>query len=82
MPRRIFQGVVVSDKSDKTVVVRVETSIKHPVYKKYIKRSSKYAAHDPNNTFKMGDNVRIIESKPISKTKKWHVITDDMATGA
>lgn len=82
MPRRIFQGVVVSDKSDKTVVVRVETSIKHPVYKKYIKRSAKYAAHDPQNTFKIGDNVRIIESKPISKTKKWHVMTDDMAVNA
>jgi small subunit ribosomal protein S17 len=82
MPRRIFQGVVVSDKSDKTVVVRVETSIKHPVYKKYIKRSAKYAAHDPNNAFKIGDNVRIIESKPISKTKKWHVMTDDVAVSA
>lgn len=74
MPRRVFQGVVVSDKSNKTVVVKVETSVKHPVYKKYIKRSSKYSAHDEHNKYKIGDAVKIIESKPISKTKKWLVV--------
>jgi small subunit ribosomal protein S17 len=73
MPRRVLQGVVVGDKADKTVSVRVESNIMHPVYKKYIKRHKKYAAHDENNTFKVGDKVRIIESAPISKTKKWVV---------
>lgn len=74
MPRRVLQGVVVSDANDKTVVVRVEKRVKHPVYKKYISRSCKYAAHDPLNAHKVGDHVRIIESKPISKTKKWQVL--------
>ncbi|MES2252799.1 MAG: 30S ribosomal protein S17 [Pseudomonadota bacterium] len=73
MPRRVLQGVVVSDKADKTVTVRVESNIMHPVYKKYIKRHKKYAAHDEANAYKMGENVRIIESAPISKTKKWVV---------
>lgn len=77
MPRRILQGVVVSDKGDKTVVVSVERQVMHPVYKKFIKRSKKYAAHDENNQFKTGDVVRIIESKPISKTKAWTVIVDN-----
>lgn len=74
MPRRILQGVVVSDKADKTVSVRVESNIMHPVYKKYIKRHKKYAAHDAENACKVGDTVRIIESAPISKTKKWAVL--------
>lgn len=73
MPRRVLQGVVVSDKADKTVSVRVESNIMHPVYKKYIKRHKKYAAHDEQNAYKIGDIVRIIESAPISKTKKWVV---------
>jgi small subunit ribosomal protein S17 len=73
MPRRVLQGTVVSDKGDKTVIVKVEKNVMHPVYKKYIKRHNKYAAHDPNNTYKIGDSVSIIESKPISKTKKWVV---------
>lgn len=77
MPRRVFQGVVVSNKGDKTAQVRVETSVKHPVYKKYMKRSARYAAHDPENSCQVGDNVRIMESKPISKTKKWIVIKAD-----
>lgn len=76
MPKRIFEGVVVSDKCEKTVTVRVEKSVKHPVYKKYMKRSVKYAAHDESNTFKIGDVVKIIESAPISKTKKWVVMVD------
>jgi small subunit ribosomal protein S17 len=73
MPRRVLQGVVVSDKADKTVTVRVESNIMHPVYKKYIKRHKKYAAHDEANAYKVGENVRIIESAPISKSKKWVV---------
>lgn len=77
MPRRILQGVVVSDKQDKTVVVSVERQVMHPVYKKFIKRSKKYAAHDENNQFKVGDIVRIIESRPISKSKTWAVIVDN-----
>ena len=76
MPKRIFEGVVVSDKCDKTVTVRVEKRVEHPVYKKYIKRSAKYAAHDENNAYKVGDKVKIIESSPVSKTKKWAVIDD------
>jgi small subunit ribosomal protein S17 len=76
MPCRVLQGVVVSDASHKTVVVRVEKSVKHPVYKKYISRSCKYAVHDPENTYKIGDMIRIIECRPISKTKKWHVMND------
>ena len=75
MPRRVLQGVVVSDASHKTIVVRVEKSVKHPVYKKYITRSCKYAAHDPENRHKVGEVVNIIECPPVSKTKKWHVVT-------
>ena len=75
MPRRVLSGVVVSDKAHKTVVVRVEKNVLHPVYKKYIKKHSKYSAHDENNSCKVGDAVSIIESSPISKTKKWVVQT-------
>ena len=77
MPKRILQGVVVSDKQDKTVVVSVERQVMHPVYKKFIKKSKKYAAHDENNQFKTGDVVRIEESRPLSKTKNWTVIVDN-----
>ncbi|MFV0627544.1 MAG: 30S ribosomal protein S17 [Alphaproteobacteria bacterium] len=77
MPRRILQGVVVSDKGDKTVVVSVERQVMHPVYKKFIKRSKRYSAHDENNQFKVGDVVRIIETRPISKTKTWAVLIDN-----
>ena len=77
MPKRILQGVVVSDKQDTTVVVSVERQVMHPVYKKFVKRSKKYAAHDENNQFKVGDIVRIEESKPYSKTKCWTVIVDN-----
>jgi small subunit ribosomal protein S17 len=76
MPCRILQGVVVSDAGNKTIVVRVEKSVKHPVYKKYITRSCKYSAHDPENCHKTGDVVKIIECRPISKTKKWHVLDE------
>ena len=77
MPKRILQGVVVSDKQDKTVVVKVERQVMHPVYKKFIKKSKKYSAHDENNQFKVGDTVRIIESVPYSKTKSCTVIVDN-----
>ncbi len=66
-------GVVVSDKMDKTVVVKVDRLIKHPVYNKYIKRSAKYKAHDENNSCKNGDRVMIVESRPLSKDKCWKV---------
>ena len=74
MPKRVLKGVVVSDKSDKTITVLVSRNVMHPVYKKYIKRSKKYSAHDENNKFKIGELVTIQESKPISKTKKWVVV--------
>ena len=77
MPKRILQGVVVSDKQDKTVVVSVERQIMHPVYRKFVKRSKKFAARDENNQFKVGDKVSIVESKPYSKTKTWTVIVDN-----
>ena len=76
MPKRVMQGVVVSDKMDKTVTVKVSRRIKHPLYKKFINRSKKYAAHDENNTCKIGDTVSIRECKPISKRKKWEVLNE------
>ena len=75
MPKRIMQGVVVSDKMDKTVVVNVERKFPHPLYKKYIKRSKRYHAHDESNTHKVGDTVSIQECRPLSKTKKWEVVS-------
>ena len=74
MPRRILEGDVVSDKTDKTITVLVERRFRHPVYKKYINRSKKYSVHDELNKFKIGQLVSIQENKPISKTKKWIVI--------
>lgn len=76
MPKRVLQGVVVSDKADKTIIVKVERRFTHPLYKKTVKVSKRYSAHDPLNACKVGDNVRIIESRPISRTKKWHVVTE------
>jgi small subunit ribosomal protein S17 len=76
MPKRILQGVVVSDKQDKTIVVRVERRLMHPIYKKFIRRSKKYAAHDENNVSKIGDTVRIQECRPISKNKTWELISE------
>ena len=76
MPKRVMQGVVVSDKGDKTIVVKVERRVMHPIYKKYIRKSKKYAAHDENNAFKTGDTVKIQECKPISKRKTWEVISE------
>ena len=80
MPKRILQGVVVSDVQDKTVVVRIERRVMHPVYKKYIMRSKKYAAHDEQNAFKVGDIVRIEEGRPISKNKRFVVLTAEAPT--
>ncbi|PJB68998.1 MAG: 30S ribosomal protein S17 [Alphaproteobacteria bacterium CG_4_9_14_3_um_filter_47_13] len=75
MPKRILEGDVVSDKMDKTVTVLVERRYRHPVYKKYVKRTDKYAAHDETNSFVVGDRVQIEECKPLSKRKSWVVIT-------
>lgn len=77
MPRRVLQGTVVSDKGDKTVIISVQRRTLHPVYKKFITRSKKYAAHDENNQCKAGDVVRIRECRPISKRKCWEVVTEE-----
>jgi len=77
MPKRVLQGTVVSDKGDKTVTVRVERRFTHPIYKKTVRSSKKYAAHDEQNKFKVGDVVKIVESRPISKTKKWAVVYEE-----
>ncbi len=74
MPKRILVGTVVSDKTDKTVTVKVERKEKHPLYGKIIRRSKKYHAHDEGNEFRPGDTVRIEETRPISKTKTWKVL--------
>ncbi|MBT4906477.1 MAG: 30S ribosomal protein S17 [Rhodospirillaceae bacterium] len=79
MPRRVMQGTVVSDKGDKTIVVRVQRRVMHPMYKKFITRTKKFAAHDPENQHKIGDIVRIRECAPISKRKSWEVVGDDAA---
>jgi small subunit ribosomal protein S17 len=76
MPKRILQGVAVRDARDKTVIVRVERRVMHPVYKKFIMRSKNYAAHDEQSLIKAGQAVRIEESRPISKRKRWVVRTD------
>ena len=76
MPRRVLEGKVVSNAADKTISVVVERRFKHPVYKKYIRKSAKYAAHDANNQFNVGDAVSIIECAPISKSKRWTVLVD------
>ena len=74
MPRRVLSGRVTSDKMDKTVTVLVDRRVMHPLYKKFIRRSKKYAAHDEENAYKVGDVVRIEETRPISKRKSWKVI--------
>ena len=75
MPKRILSGVVISSNSNKTITVSVTRRIKHKLYKKIIRQSKKYHAHDEKNEFGIGDTVSIIESKPISKLKKWKVIS-------
>ncbi|ABV85074.1 30S ribosomal protein S17 [Rickettsia massiliae MTU5] len=77
MPQRVLQGVVISSKADKTVTVKVERKFKHPIYKKFVKVSKKYAAHDSENKYQEGDKVSIIESRPISKTKTWVVVNGE-----
>ncbi|MDQ2080797.1 30S ribosomal protein S17 [Xanthobacteraceae bacterium Astr-EGSB] len=77
MPKRMLQGIVVSNKQDKTVVVRVERRFTHPVLKKTVRQSKKYYAHDENNAVSIGDVVKIEENRPISKLKRWVVVEDD-----
>ncbi len=77
MPKRVLQGTVVSDKSDKTIVVKVERRFAHPMFKKTVRRSKKYKAHDENNQYKTGDAVQIQECAPISKDKRWTVISEE-----
>ena len=78
--RKVRVGVVVSDKGDKTIVVRVERRFMHAQYKKVIRRSKRFHAHDPENKFKIGDHVRIRECAPISKNKRWIVLAEDAAS--
>jgi small subunit ribosomal protein S17 len=80
MPRRVLQGVVTSDVNEKTVTVLVERRFMHPVYKKFIVRSKKYLAHDESNNVKTGEMVRIRECRPLSKRKRWEIVSD--AAGA
>ncbi|QEO16429.1 30S ribosomal protein S17 [Acetobacter vaccinii] len=75
MPRRVLSGRVTSDKMDKTITVLVDRRVMHPLYKKFIRRSKKYAAHDEENICKVGDTVRIVECPPISRRKTWTVIS-------
>ena len=75
MPKRIMQGVVVSDKMEKTIVVNVERKFPHSLYKKFIKRSKRYHVHDKDSQFKKGDIVKIQECRPLSKSKRWEVIS-------
>jgi small subunit ribosomal protein S17 len=72
--RKVRTGVVVSDKMDKTVLIRVDRSFRHPLYKKIVKRSSKLAAHDEANDAHEGDTVRVMETRPLSRTKRWRVV--------
>ena len=76
MPKKILNGVVVSDKENKTIKVMVERKYQHPLFKKVVKSKKKYSAHDENNKFKIGDKVSIVECKPFSKSKKFQVLED------
>jgi small subunit ribosomal protein S17 len=78
MPKRILQGLVVSDKQDKTVVVKVERRFTHPLLKKTVRRSKRYQAHDVGNSFKIGDQIYIQETAPISKSKRWVVVGKEL----
>ena len=79
MPKRVLQGVVVSDKQDKTVVVKVERRFTHPVMKKTVRRTKNYHAHDENNSAKVGDTVLIQEARPFSKLKTWELVSGGTA---
>ena len=72
--KRSMTGIVVSDKNDKTIVIMVETLVKHPLFKKYIRRRKKFMAHDPGNECSVGDKVRIVEHRPLSRRKRWHLV--------
>ena len=74
MPKRVLTGVIVSDKGDKTVVVNVERKVKHPLYGKIVRRSTKLKAHDEANEAHVGDTVRVVETRPLSKSKRWRVV--------
>jgi small subunit ribosomal protein S17 len=76
MPKRTLNGVVITDKVDKSVTVRVDRRVMHPLYKKYIQRSRKFAVHDPENRFKIGDTIVIRECPPVSKRKRWEVVSE------
>ena len=76
MPKKILSGIVISDKPNKTITVMVERKYQHPLFKKVVKSKKKYSVHDEENKFKLGDKVKIIESKPYSKTKKFQVLED------
>ena len=80
MPKRILRGVVVSDTQDKTVVVKIERRFTHPLLKKTVRRTKNYHAHDENNVFKVGQQVAIEESRPISRLKRWRVVDEGRAT--
>ena len=82
MPKRILEGVVVSDKGDKTIVVKVERTLLHPVLKKTVRLSKKYHAHDEANALKVGDLTRIVECAPKSKLKRWEVVSDSPASAS
>ena len=82
MPRRVLTGRVVSDKTDKTVTVLVERQLMDPVYKKFIKRTKRFLAHDEGNRFKTGDLVQIIETRPISKRKRWTILLEGASSAA
>ena len=73
--RKVRTGKVIGDKMDKTIVVAVENNVKHPLYKKIIKRTYKLKAHDEKNECKIGDRVRVMETRPISKDKRWRLVT-------
>ena len=79
MPKRVLQGVVVSDKTDKTIVVKVERRFTHPVLKKTVRRTKNYHAHDEGNVAKIGQTVSIEESRPFSKTKTWKLVGNETA---
>jgi len=80
MPKRVLNGIICKANNKNTVVVEVERTFKHPIYKKYIKRSKKYHAHDETDALKVGDKVMIEETRPISKLKTWKVITNEKSS--
>ena len=77
MPKRMLQGVVVSDRNDQSIVVQVERRLMHPLYKKVVRRSKNFHAHDPKNQYKVGDLVKIQECPPVSKLKRWVVLAEN-----